>query len=204
MFKAVEFDNTAQERIREAANLEKKLRLEALIGIDSEIGGIKIRQMTGFDVLQLQYAENNIITGATPDETDFAHFFLLLKSDKEKRNQGNLFKVILKKLKDPKFIEDVYTYVEHSFIDLPNVPTNNKQEKSYDANPSVWLTSIIDTLACEYGWTYEEIMSSPLSRTLQLYQHLLKRKIGAKYKIRNPLTQKASARELNKVRKQNG
>lgn len=204
MFKAVEFNNTAQERIKEAASLEKKLRLEALLGIDSEIGGIKIRQMTGFDVLQLQYAENNIITGGVPDETDFAHFFLLLRSKEDKRSQGNLFKVILKKIKDPIFIQSVYDYVEHSFLDLPNIPSNNTQSQSYDANPSVWLTSIIDTLASEYGWKYEDIMSSPLSRILQLYQYLLKRQIGAKYKIRNPLTQQASADELNKVRQQNG
>lgn len=204
MFKAVEFDNTAQERIKEAASLEKKLRLEALIGIDSEIGGIQIRQMTGFDVLQLQYAENKIITGGIPDETDFAHFFLLLRSKEEKRSQVNLFKVILTKINDEDFIQSVFDYVTHSFLDLPYVPSSKEQGKSYDANPSVWLTGIIDSLASEYGWKYEDIMSSPLSRTLQLYQYLLKRQLGPKYKIRNPLTQQASADELNKVRQQNG
>tara|TARA_S200002703_G_scaffold94366_1_gene81461 strand:+ start:333 stop:947 length:615 start_codon:yes stop_codon:yes gene_type:complete len=204
MFKAVEFDNTAQERIKEAANLERRLRLEALIGIESEIGGIKIRQMTGFDVLQLQYAENKIIIGGVPDETDFAHFFWLLRSKSEERNQVSLFKVILKKLKNSDFIQSVYTYVDHCFIDLPKSSSNTLSSRSYNANPSVWLTGIIDSLASEYGWKYEDIMSSPLPRTLQLYQYLLKRQLGDKYKIRNPLTQKASAKELNKIRNQNG
>ena len=204
MFKAVEFDNTAQERIKEAADLEKRLRLEALIGLESDIGGIKIRQMTGFDVLQLQYVENKIIIGGVPDDSDFAHFFWLLKSKEEKRSQVKLFHFIIKKMKNPEFVKEVYDYIDHCFLDLPTFGGGSKQSGSYDASSTVRLNGIIDNVASEYGWTYDQILSAPLARTLQLYQYLLKRQLGDKYKIRNPITAQASANELNKVRNNDG
>jgi len=203
MFKAVEFDNTAQERIKEAADFERRLRLEALIGLESDVGGIKIRQMTGFDVLQLQYVENKIIIGGVPDESDFAHFFWLLKSKEEKRSQVKLFHFIIKKMKTPEFIKEVYDYIDYCFLDLPT-SGGSKESSSYNASSTVWLNGIIDGMSSEYGWSYDEILSAPLARTLQLYQHLLKRQLGGKYKIRNPIMAKASASELNKIRNKDG
>jgi hypothetical protein len=207
MFKAVEFDNTAQERIKEAADFERRLRLEALIGLESEIDGIKIRPMTGFDILQFQYVENKIFIGGVPDESDFAHFFWTLKSKEEKRSQVKLFKFIIKKMRNPEFINSVYDYVDYCFLDLPSNGSSGKSEKgnpSYNATSTVWLNGIIDGIASEYGWTYDEILSAPLARILQLYQYLLKRQLGDKYKIRNPITSRASANELKKVNNQNG
>lgn len=203
MFKAVEFDNTAQERIKEAADFERTLRLEALIGLESEIEGIKIRQMTGFDVLQLQYAENKLIIGGVPDESDFAHFFWLLKSKEEKRSQVKLFKFIIQKMKSVEFINAVCDYIDYCFLDLPQ-SGGSKSSASYNASSTVWLNGIIDGIASEYGWTYEQILSAPLARILQLYQYLLKRQLGDKYKIRNPITSQASANELNKIRNNDG
>jgi len=203
MFKAVEFDNTAQERIKEAADFERRLRLEALIGLESEIEGIKIRQMTGFDVLQLQYAENKLIIGGVPDESDFAHFFWLLKSKEEKRSQVKLFKFIIQKMKSVEFINAVCDYIDYCFLDLPQ-SGGSKASASYNASSTVWLNGIIDGIASEYGWTYEQILSAPLARILQLYQYLLKRQLGDKYKIRNPITSQASANELNKIRNNDG
>ena len=98
------------------------------------------------------------------------------------------------------FLEKVYSLIDSAFHDLP--AGGKKVEKSYEANPKVWMMGIIDIIAHEYGWTYDEIMNTPFERTLQLYQYILKRLIGDKYNIRNPLTQKASMAELAK--QQNG
>jgi len=199
MFKAVQFDDTAQERIKEAATKEKRLRLEALLNVDTEIVGIKLRPMTGFDVLQLQYVENKFIVGGIPDETDFTHLIWAVKSKEDKHSDKKLLLKVLDNLNNEDFVMKVFEYVYNSFLELPNVKAG-KKHKSYDANPSVWLTPIIDTIASEYGWTYDYIMSSPISRILQIYQYLLKRSIGSKYHIHNPITSKASAAELHKIR----
>ena len=204
MLKAVEIDDTAQERIKEAADLERKIRLEALIGLNSDICGIEVRPITGFDVLQMQYAENKIMIGGIPDESDFAHFFWLLKPKDSKISQVKLFKTLLKKIKSVDFINEVYDYIEKTFLELPSNKPSNPEIKSYNANPNVWLSGIIDSLASEYGWSYDEILSSPLSRILQLHQYLLQRQFKGKYKVRNPLTSRASARELNKILNTNG
>lgn len=208
MFKAVQFDDTAQERIKQVADFERKLRLEGLLNIESEIGGIKVRQITGSDILKLDYAENRLIIGGDPDESDFLSFFLMLKSDKEKRSDLKLCKTVIKKIEDKEFVQEIYGFINYAFLDMPNTKGGSSSvvvgAKSYNASSSVWLNGVVDTMASEYGWSYDQIMEAPLARTLQIYQYLLKRILGDKYNIRNPLTSQASANEMNKLRNQNG
>ena len=122
------------------------------------------------------------------------------KSVKQKKNQKKIFKIVFQQMESVSFLEKVYSLIDSASHDLP--AGGKKVEKSYEANPKVWMMGIIDIIAHEYGWTYDEIMNTPFERTLQLYQYILKRLIGDKYNIRNPLTQKASMAELAK--QQNG
>lgn len=197
----VEFDNSSNERISRVADTERNLRLEALLGVEIEIAGIKLRQITGYDILEFEYAENKLLTGGKPDESDFCHFLWTLRHKSEKRNQKKIFKIVFKEMETKSFLEKVYSFIDFTFHDLPACG-QKKQNLSYEANPKVWMMGIIDIIAHEYGWTYDEIMNTPFERTLQLYQYILKRLIGDKYNIRNPLTQKASMAELAK--QQNG
>lgn len=197
----VDLSSSSNERLKRVADAERSLRLEALLGVETEIAGIKLRQINGYDVLELEYAENKIINGGKPDYSDFCHFFWLIRAKSEKRSQKAIFKIILEFMENESFVDDVYFFVGASFHDLPS--TGKKEKLSYEANPKVWLMSMVDLIASEYGWTFDEIMNSPLERTLQLYQYILKRLIGKKYSIRNPMTQKASAQELARMQ-QNG
>lgn len=196
----VSFDNSANERIELVAKVERRLRMEALLNLKSEICGFKVRQLTGEDCLALDYADNKLLTGGIPDASDFAHFFLTIKSDDEKRSDKKLVTQVAKACRTKKMISSVYDFIDVAFNDLP--ASGQKSKTSYDANPRVWLNGIVDCMASEYGWSYEDIMKAPIARTLQLYQYILKRKIGDKYSFRNPMTQKASMAEL--ARNQNG
>lgn len=204
---AVSFDNSANEKIAQAADFERTLRLESLLGAESTVFGVRLRQVTIADILQLQYVENKLLSQESPpDESDYCHFFWLLKAPSEKRSQKQLFNLILKHI----FSEDksgesvlyleVNTFLNIAFNDLP--PTSKNLDKSYQANPNVWIAGIIDTIASQYGWSYDEIVNSPLARILHLHQYILKRLIGDKYSIRSPITNKASFAELAK--QQNG
>ena len=196
----VNFDTSSNERISRVADTERNLRLEALLGVEIEIAGIRLRQITGYDILEFEYAENKLLMGGKPDESDFCHFLWTLTHKSEKKNQKKIFKIVFQQMESVSFLEKVYSLIDSAFHDLP--AGGKKVEKSYEANPKVWMMGIIDIIAHEYGWTYDEIMNTPFERTLQLYQYILKRLIGDKYNIRNPLTQKASMAELAK--QQNG
>ncbi len=196
----VQFDDSSNERISRVADTERNLRLEALLGVEIEIAGIKLRQITGYDILEFEYAENKLLMGGKPDESDFCHFLWTLRHKSEKKNQKKIFKIVFQQMESVSFLEKVYSLIDFTFHDLP--ASGKKEQKSYEANPKVWMMGIIDIIAHEYGWTYDEIMNTPFERILQLYQYILKRLIGDKYNIRNPLTQKASMAELAK--QQNG
>lgn len=197
----VEFDTSSNERIELVAKFERKLRIEALLNLESELSGFKVRQLTAEDCLKLDYADNRILTGGVPDESDFAHFFITLKSDKEKRSNKQIATQVARNYKTKAFIKSVYQFVDYAFNDLPS-GGKGKGNTSYEADPKVWLGGIIDCVAAEYGWDYDSIMKAPVARTFYLYQNILKRKIGDKYAFRNKMTQRASMNEL--MKEQNG
>ena len=60
---AAEFSEAAKLRIKEAAQFEKRIRLEAFIGLPTEIASFRLRPLTGNHILQLQYAENALYCG---------------------------------------------------------------------------------------------------------------------------------------------
>ena len=68
MLSAAQFDDAAQERISEAAQFEKRLRLEAFLGVDTDIGVYKLRQFTCRDYCTLDYIENKLLSN--PQEAE--------------------------------------------------------------------------------------------------------------------------------------
>jgi hypothetical protein len=63
---------------------------------------------------------------------------------------------------------------------------------------SVPTVTLIDTLASNYGWTLDQILDTNLSTALQLLQRIVMRN-SEKYSMRNPITQRARANEMNKL-----
>ena len=139
----VEFDTSSNERIELVAKIERRLRIEALLNLESELNGFKVRQLTIEDCLKFDYADNKIFTGGVPDESDFAHFFITLKSDKEKRSDKQIVTQVAKKYKTKTFIKSVYRFVDYAYNDLPT-GGKSKGNVAYEADPKVWLGGIID------------------------------------------------------------
>ena len=196
MWKAVEFDEAARERIKKAGKHEKSLRLSAYLGALTDIGPCSLRPLTPRHVVELEYAENHIAVGGECDSSDVAHYCWLLRPEGEKRDQVGLVKdVALAFAKDPTLAQSIAKHFSMSFID---VPAGSKSDSNI-VNSQVWLSPLIDCLASEYAWGLESIMDTPLGVSFQLLQLVFKRRFGKKYSLQNPLTQKAMAQEMGRM-----
>jgi len=199
MFKAVEFDDAAIKRIEQAASFEKRLRLEAYLNITSQIGPFKVRPLLMKHALEMEYVENKLNIGGQPETEDLVHFLWVVRSTEESRTEKAFAKFAVKNMTE-KLAKDICKYHSLQFLDLP--AHKKSKVKTENFNASVWLTSLLDQLSSQYGWSVKEVMNTPVSVALQLLQQIRTRN-DPKSAIRNPITQAAKAKELKKIM-QNG
>ena len=197
-FTAVQFDDAAKERIRQAAAFEKRLRLESFLRIETEVGPFRLMPMQVGHVLQLEYAENRLSLGEEPQIDDIVHLLWILKPESDKRSMRAFSRFVAREIND--FIQlEIQGFFNVQFNDMPG---NGSGETVNEYDSSVWLCSLLDALCSEYGWTIQEVIQTPMSVSLQLMQRIIKRN-NPKYPIRNAITQAAKAREM-KGMKQDG
>lgn len=196
-FKAVSFDDAARDRIAKAAAFEKRLRLEAVIGVDQEVACFKLRQVTVKDLLNLEFSENRLVSGEMPGLDDLLAFVFMLSSDRyffKKRYARKIGKI----LKDHETVrEEIICYFHAAFNDTPSFGSSNAVENEFDS--SVSTMSLVDSLASNYSWSLDSVLDLPLSTALQLLQRITQRNLGEKYSLRNGITQKAKAAELKRI-----
>lgn len=197
-FTAVQFDDAAKERIRQAAAFEKRLRLESFLRIETEVGPFRLMPMQVGHVLQLEYAENRLSLGEEPQIDDIVHLLWILKPESDKRSMRAFSRFVAREI-NIFFQLEIQGFFNVQFNDMPG---NGSGETVNEYDSSVWLCSLLDALCSEYGWTIQEVIQTPMSVSLQLMQRIIKRN-NPKYPIRNAITQAAKAREM-KGMKQDG
>jgi hypothetical protein len=204
MFRAVGFDDSAQKRIKDASELEKRLRTEAWLNIPVDIFGYNLRQITIRDLLELEYADNNLLTAREADLSDYIQLVLTLSDKKSGKNLASFVKKLTINLRsNPSFKDELLAFFTITFNDLPSNPRDDSVETVNNVTDSnVWLASLIDAILSEYGWTIDHTLDQPASLVFQLYQRILKRNLGDKYSIKNSLSQQVRADEINKLHKQ--
>jgi hypothetical protein len=194
---AVTFDSAAKNRIAQAEALEKRLRLEAFLGVSTDIGFCHLRPITIEDVLKLEYAENKIVCGGKVDESDLLHYCVTLRADKHGRDDSSFMKWAGFQLNDnEKAKAKIIKHAETCFLDVPFAGSNNGNKS---ADSQLWITSVMDTLFAEYGWSLNDCMSIPIAVAFQLTQRICKRKLKTKYALRNPILSQARAKEFNRI-----
>ena len=192
--RAVSFNDAAKKRIREAAAFEKRLRMEAVVGVDQDIAGLKLRQISVRDLLHLEFTENRLTLGEEPWLEDLVAFTLMLSNDKPFFKARYAKKVGSLIRESDEVRRDLICYFNAAFNDMPS-PTDSGVSEKFDSAVSVM--TLVDGIAFNYGWTLGEILDTPLSTSLQLLQRILQRSSDG-YSTRNAITQQAKARELNK------
>lgn len=194
--RAVTFDDAAKARIARAASFEKRLRLEAVVGVDQRIGFFNLRQPTVRDILHLEYTENNLLLGKDPDLSDLVALVFILSTDRpffKKRYARRVGEAI----RDSEFVRlDLVAFFNSAFNDTP---TSSNQSSVDSVDSSVSMMTLVDTIANSYGWSYSNILDMPVAVTLQLLQRISNR-ISSEYSIRNPITQTAKAKELERLK----
>jgi len=193
-WQAVTFDDAAKERIQQAATFEKRLRLESLLGIPTECGKFKLRAPTIADLLEFEYAENRFVDDAFPQLDDYIHLLWKLRTDDETRSERDFAKHVALNLTQEERTE-IAGFFNVQFNDMPTSGGGSVNE--FDS--SISMVSIIDLLCNEYGWSYEQVMATPLAVALQLTQRIFKRH-DPKYSTRNGITQQAKANEMERLK----
>lgn len=196
-WKAVSFDTAARKRIEEASIFEKRLRIEGLLNLKQQVGPFSLRQITPRDILHLEYAENRIAIGEDPKLDDYVHLVWSLSKKKRFFKVGQIRKItnIIKSSESIK--REIVSFYIASFNDFPTVGSNTKVDNT--TKSSVYICSIIDSIASSYGWNLNDILDTSMSTLLQLMQRSLKRNLGDKYAIRNAITQNAKSEELKRI-----
>lgn len=197
-FSAVSFDDAAKSRIKEAADFERRIRIESFLGVASSFGVFKVRPIQIRDVLELDYVDNRLTNGGYPELDDYVHFLWMLKTDSEKRSEKKFAKWAALNLNES-IKEEIKLFISSQFNDIPASTTATANE--FDS--STPLVSLIDALCSEYGWELDAVMHTPLEAALQLFQQIIHRN-DSKTPIRNRITQQARAEEMKKLRTAHG
>lgn len=190
-WQAVEFSDAAKERIQQAATFEKRLRLESLLDVPTQIGAFKLRQFTLRDMLELEYSENALLDGKLTRE-DCVLFLWQLRTSDEKRSISRFTKWAIGKL-TPALQLEISAFLSAQYNEFP---TGDGGVDQYDSNVSAAF--LIDFACSEYGWSIERALDSSMIALGQLFQRSLKRH-NSKYAIRSGITQQAKATELKKA-----
>jgi len=193
-FSAVQFDDAAKKRIRQAAELEKRLRLEAFLGVSTEIGPFEMRPLEIRHVLEMEYGENRLNKGVDVEIDDLVHLLWIVKPASEKRTEKSFAKFVSSNM-NPVYELEIKGFFFAQFSDLPSSKAEGASRSVGEFESAIWLGSLLDRLCSEYGWTIKEVMQTPISVAFQLLQCILKRD-DPKYAFRNSITQAAKAKEI--------
>lgn len=194
MYHAVSFDEAALERIAEAAQFEKRIRLDALLRLPAEIGPFKLRQITLADALLYEAAENRLALGQEPQLDDWAHLCWQQRQPDDKRSQRKFIPWACKRIaKDDKLQRELTSFFVASFEDAPG---NSSAGKQTMPDSSLWAVSLFDMVASQYGWSEEQIANTPVSFLFQLFQRIIYRSTNGKRGLKSPITARAKAQEL--------
>jgi hypothetical protein len=189
-WQAVTFDDAAKERIKAAADFERTMRLESLLLLPAQIKPFELMPLTSRNFLHLEYAQNRITTGGAMLD-DFVHLLWTVKPPSDNRSEKAFAKFAAKKLTS-KHRAEIEAWFHVQFNDMPR---SGEGGNVNEFESGIWLCSVIDTLASEYGWNMDMILDTPLSSSFQLFQRIAKRN-NSKYSLRNGITQAAKAKEM--------
>jgi hypothetical protein len=198
MYHAVQFDEAALKRIGEAAQFEKRIRLDALLSLPTQIGRFELRPITLKDALIFEAVENRLAIGEQPELDDWAHLVWQQRTDKEKRSQRKFIPWACKQIAASKSTQrELTAYFIAAFEDAPGVASASQ---SGMPDSSLWSVSVFDVIAHEYGWSRSEIADTPISFLFQLFQRIIYRNSNGKRGLKSPITARAKAKELDLLR----
>ena len=144
----------AEAQRRDAASKEEIF----LPWYEEEINGVAAVQLTPQRYLLLTVS-NAIISEDLPTFQSVLRFLWIVSpSFSESKWQGRFYRWRLRKLDPKKTVEACGKYLQRAFRFQPPGKLEGGSSAAND-----WVSSLVDTIASEYGWPLAQIMETPIS-----------------------------------------
>lgn len=177
-----------------AVRRESEIRETALLPMRFDLMDVEVNQFTPLHYILLDFADNPHISGEREPTLDDTIQFLWVVSPEYKHKDKVAFEKFKEQhagLDNAKMIEEIYEYLSYSLLDLNSVSTPENKPKTNKAPNYAWIIPYIDTLASQYGWTDDYILSLPFARILQYARAIEERLLasnGSKAMLANKLS----------------
>lgn len=155
---------------KEAIREERAARDMSMLSRLVPLCGLMVRQFTPRHWLLLTNAGNAFTKEGTTILPEDIAYFLWVVSTEYNNEQASLNSFVEKIASLPymESVTEINEYIEVAFQDvLPSV-ANGLGSKNYTST----CASLVDLLACEYGWDDESILEKPIARILQYQRQI--------------------------------
>lgn len=117
---AVKFDDAANTRIKAAADLECKHRLESYVLKSHDLEWCEVRAITPRDCIIFELDDNKLFCGSDEKATidDYIHFAFILKTN-DLKGKKFVKQAALEFEKNPWSIDKTKDFINLSFVDCP-------------------------------------------------------------------------------------
>ena len=151
--------------LREAIKRENDIRDASFLDLNTNICGVKIRQMTPRDLLILDGIGNPLMSGQLPSAAQLAEFLWLLSPQFKNHApiRRFLFGRSIRKISYVAAVKACGKYIEETFQDSP--ASSGVSSMPYAG----WCAYVVNRVAINYGWSRNEIINLPLK---ELFQYL--------------------------------
>lgn len=158
---------------REAVEKETTAREASYLGVSELVCGVPLLPLTPRRFLILDIVGSPFVSGGNPTAADIALFLWACSPDynpeKPSKFRRWLFIRRCRKLIVKDAVDGIRQYVTDALQDAPG-----SSGQSGPASTS-WISSIVDSLAREYGWSEAHILDMPLKRVFQYFRVITRR-----------------------------
>lgn len=164
------------------------LQIEGFLGVEAPIAEVDVLPFTPRMFLELDYAGNDCLLGVRDPNPIHVEQFLWRISERfdrsasDPKKPGSPRRAVIAALASHPYIETVdqiHAYVKTAWTSepMPFVVRTGKKRRAAPKSAGTWVSSIVDAIASEYGWTEAEILDLPFRRLFQYVNRILERAI---------------------------
>lgn len=162
----------AQKEFSDAVYKDSCIRESAILGIDLNICGVPVKQLTPYHYILLDFINSPFLQNGEVNISNIVDVLWIISTEFKANDKEAKTKFIETKCVDIVFddaINNILKYIANTFIDIPASVRSLDQAKINKVNiPHVsWVVSYVDTLAKEYGWFYTDVIHMPFALIFQ-------------------------------------
>lgn len=166
------------------------LQIEGFLGVEDPIAGIEVLPFTPRMFLELDYAGNRCLgEDRSPHPLHVEQFlwrvsagFDRVRSDA--KVPGSPRRLVVAAMAASGYVEtvdEIHAYLYKAWAVKPQpivkARVNRPGARLPPKSAGTWVSSLVDAVACQYGWTEAEILDCPFRRLWQYANRILERHV---------------------------